>query len=86
VPGFIIPASLIKPVKRSDALFVSPVLALKSAFPEPFHLVFDFGYFNCLGFNSLKRHRPLFRLRTDLLVEIQSRLARHINRPGISSL
>ena len=86
VPGFLISSLHHKHLKSNDALFVSPPFTSAKVFSESFYIVVDFSYFGCVGFKSLRRRKPICRLRKDLLVEIQTRLGRHINRPGILEL
>jgi hypothetical protein len=86
LPGFFIPAQHKKKLKKTGALFISPAFVFEPPYNEPFLLVFHFGYLDSCTFRSLKNRKPLFRLKKDLVVDIQSQLARHVSRPGILSL
>jgi hypothetical protein len=86
LPGFSLPAQHGKKFKKTNALFISPTFAFEAPHQEPFQLVFHFGYLDSCTFKSLKKCKPLFRLKKDLLVDIQNQLARHVSRPGILSL
>ena len=72
--------------KNADFLFVTPRIYNTSCSPATFHFVFDFRHFHACSFDEAKNRKPLFRLRKDLIIEIQSRLTRHVSRPGILSL
>jgi hypothetical protein len=88
LPGFFIPAQHKKKVRsaKTDALFISPAFVFEAPYNEPFLLVFHFGYLDSCTLRSLKNRKPLFRLRKDIVIDIQSQLARHVSRPGILSL
>jgi hypothetical protein len=65
---------------RSEAIFTFP-------FPinylnREYAMVLDFRYFSTTDLQK-ENVKPLFRIRQELLAEIQSKLARHINRQGI---
>ena len=67
---------------KSEAIYISPVFEYET---RKRILVLNFRYFvtNCINDVEFK---VLFRVRTSLLAEIQSKLARHINRQGIMNL
>jgi hypothetical protein len=52
------------------------------------YLLFDYRFLRTLKMEELKSNynRPKYRLRTELLVDIQTGLAKHMNRPGIISV
>ncbi len=80
-------------IKKADYIYASPVFEIDNL---TFKLVFDFRYLTALSFeeldklnkpDSLEKSKVLhhsFCLRHQLLVDIQSHLARHINRPGVT--
>lgn len=68
---------------RTDAIYISPVFEYKN---RHYVLILNFRYFITDDMDTNKKSYPLFRLRTPMLSEIQSRLARHINRQGIMNL
>jgi len=86
LPGFFIPAKFADKVKKADAVFISPAFIFEPLFNEPFRLVLHFGYLDACTLRLLKNRKSHFRLRKDIVVDIQSRLARHVSRPGILSL
>jgi hypothetical protein len=87
VPCILWPANLMEHLKRNtDFLQVSPCFILDSCFAGPFYLVFDFRHFHSQKFEFVGHKKPAFRLRKDLVNEIQNRLARHVNRLGILEL
>lgn len=67
---------------KSDALYVTPVFNYES---QPRIMVLHFRYFNTEKIDE-DIVAPLFRLRHTILSEIQSKLARHINRQGMMCL
>lgn len=69
-------------LNRADYLYISPLLRIKN---ENYKLVFDYRYLRGVTVkeHDFKSTQPFFRIRHELLVDIQSHLARHINRPGV---
>jgi hypothetical protein len=68
--------------KSSEAFFISPSFKL----PGDEHskiLLLDFRHFLSLKNLKTKSFEPLFRVRQELLAEIQSKMTRHLNRQGI---
>jgi hypothetical protein len=67
---------------KSEAIFVSP--KFKYTDGENYVIVLNFRYFfTSNDQKGIKYINPVFRVRHQLLAEIQSRLARHITRQGI---
>jgi hypothetical protein len=69
--------------RHSKFLYISP--------PIEFHekirlMVFDVRFFHARKKGALDGKNPKFRLRHELLVDIQSHLAAHVHRPGVISL
>jgi len=81
--GVLWPVNQSKKIKKSDYIYSSPIFQVNNAI---FKLVFDFRCFTSLPFNKLKDKKPGFKIRHELLVDIQSHLARHINRPGVTAI
>lgn len=68
---------------KSEAIYISP------SFDENEHeriLVLNYRYFLTKELIKVNDIKVLFRIRNSLLSEIQSKLARHINRQGIMNL
>lgn len=68
---------------KSEAIYVSPV------FDEGLHervLVLNYRYFLTQDLRKVNGIKQLCRIRNSALSEIQSKLARHINRQGIMNL
>lgn len=68
---------------KSEAIYVSP------SFDEGSHervLILNFRYFLTEELKKIKGIKQLYRIRNSVLSEIQSKLARHINRQGIMNL
>jgi len=70
-------------IKKCEYIYISPDLEKNGSI---FKLVFDLRYFTSQAFDTIRKKKASFRLKHDLLVDIQSHLARHINRPGVISL
>ena len=81
--GILWPLKYKKKVKQADYIYKSPVIEFKN---KLFYLVFDFRSFTSVRISVLKTVKPIFRIRKSLLVDIQCRLSRHINRPGVVSI
>jgi hypothetical protein len=82
VKGVKINASFRKYINTSEAIFVSPTFRILEADNEEV-IILDFRHlysFKEMPENGLT---PLFRVRQQLLAEIQSKLSRHINRQGV---
>ena len=65
---------------KSEALFFSPDFQHNN---RAYFLVLDFRYFFTDDIQPNENFIPIFRLRQQILSEIQSKLARHISRQGI---
>jgi hypothetical protein len=82
-------------IKTAEYIYASPIFEINDLTCK---LVLDFRYLTALSFeelkdlygpNNSKKSQELqlsFCLRHQMLVEIQSQLARHLNRPGVISL
>ena len=51
-----------------------------------YKMVFNLRSLKSLPLGKLKNRKLIFRMRNELLAEIQSHIAKHINRPGIISI
>ena len=66
---------------KSEAIFMSPVFNIDN---ESYVMVVHFRYFFTINSSlGIKHLQQIFRIRQQLLAEIQSKLARHINRQGV---
>lgn len=66
---------------KSEAIFISPKFKYEN---DTYILVLHFRYFfTAPGSNGVQGLVPLFRVRQQLLSEVQSKLARHISRQGV---
>jgi len=70
-------------IKKAGFIYNSPLIKLET---KLYYMVFDLRFFTSIEFSKLKDKSPLFRLKHDYLVDIQSKLAPHINRPGVMSV
>lgn len=67
--------------EKSEAIFISPKFKYEN---ENYVLVLHFRYFfTAPSADGVKGLVPLFRVRQQLLAEVQSKLARHISRQGV---
>ena len=84
IPGFLWPVQLFE-CKRAGYLYRTPVMKLNGD-DDLYRLVFDFRLFTSAPFDEIKRSKYLFRVKQELLADIQSRLASHVSRLGTVSL
>jgi len=85
IPGVLWPSNLSKFIKKNaQYTYCSPVI--KYADGNLYHLVFDFRFFTSASFDKIDNSKYLFRIKQELLTDIQSQLSSHVNRPGIISL
>lgn len=82
VKGMLIKAEHISFIdEKSEAIFISPKFKYGQ---EKYAIVLHFRYFfTSPGGNGVKGLSTLFRVRQQLLSEIQSKLARHVSRQGV---
>lgn len=82
VKGMLIKAEYVTFIDgRSEAIFISPKFKHEN---DTYVLVLHFRYFfTAPGSNGVQGLVPLFRVRQQLLSEVQSKLARHISRQGV---
>lgn len=82
VKGILVKTDHLKYIdNRSEAVFVSPKFKYEQ---YNYAMVLHFRYFfTSPGGKNVKNLNPLFRVRQQMLSEIQSRLARHVSRQGI---
>lgn len=74
--------------KNTTPIFIydlCPVLEIESDY---YYIVFDFRYFKALKQEYIKEHfqKPNYKIRSQLLNDLQAGLSNHINRPGIVSV
>ena len=69
-------------IKKAEYLYQTPIFRFDN---ENIKIIFDFRYFTSLPFDCIDniKPKPIFRIRQQLLVDVQSHLSRQINRPGI---
>lgn len=65
---------------KSEAIFISPDFLFNGL---SYFLVLDFKYFFTDNVEENDDYKPIFRIRQQVLSEVQSKLARHVNRQGI---
>jgi hypothetical protein len=82
-PGILWNTNHINYISKADNLYISPNIFLDG---NCYNMVLDLRYFTSYPFETLKAIKPIFRLKHTFLVDIQSLLSRHINRPGITSI
>ena len=84
LPGFLCPTSIFS-CKNGDYLYRSPTIKLNDD-DELYMLIFDLRLFTSGPFDAIDQSKYLFRLRPELLADIQSRLSGHVSRLGVISL
>lgn len=83
IPGILCPSEFSKHIKNAQFIYRSPIIKYEGSL---YNLVFDFRFFTSVSLNALDNSKWLFRIKQELLVDIQSRLSSHVNRPGITAL
>jgi hypothetical protein len=70
---------------HADYMYISDVIKYET---KNYCFVLDFGYFHSCTEGQLtrKKKKKIMRLRQEILVDIQSKLASHVHRPGLMSL
>lgn len=82
VNGLLIPIEYKEYIEdKSEAVYILPISIEEDG--VEYLLVLDFRYFETYNLTGDNTEKVLFRVRQELLAEIQSKLARHINRQGI---
>ena len=66
--------------KHALFLYVSPAIHYKG---KDYKMILDFRYFTSVKADELKSTDVLFRIRKELLSDIQIKLSSHINRTGV---
>ena len=69
--------------KHTEYIFKSPIIKYEN---KLYRIVLDLRLFTSLPETTLESLEVLFRIRRQLHVEIQSHLARHVNRLGLMYL
>ena len=81
--GLMWPENDFNKIKKADYIYTSPIFKVGD---KIYKFVFDLRYLTTLLFDELTDKDPVLRIRHDLLVDIQSKIAGHINRPGVMCL
>ena len=83
LPGIICPKNFGNKIKKAGFIYTTPILKIDN---EPVYLVFNIKYLSSIPLNSLNEKTSNMRIRKELLNDIQTKIAGHINRLGITSL
>ena len=83
VQGVIIESRFVDYINQGDAFYTSPVIRYEN---RNYIVVLNFNYFITTELTNQPSHITLFKMRRQMLAEIQSKLARHISRQGIMNL
>lgn len=81
--GLKMPGKQICSVKEALFLYKTPMFSKNI---EYYSFVFDLRFITGMEQRDLKEKKPILRIRHELLVDLQSKIAGHINRPGVTSL
>jgi hypothetical protein len=81
LPGIIWPEQYENKLKKADYIYRTPLFLIND---QLCNFVFDLRYLSSITFDRLNDKTSLYRFRKELLVDIQSKIAGHINRPGIT--
>lgn len=83
VQGVMIEARFIDYINQGDAFYTSPIIKHNG---NNYIIILNFNYFITTDLTNGSSCNMLFKIRRPMLAEIQSKLARHINRQGIMNL
>lgn len=81
--GIVVPIKYDKKIKKADYIYRSKIVNIKG---EIVYLIFDLRDFGSISFESLRNHSIHYQMRHQFLVDIQSKMANHISRPGYFAL
>ena len=84
--GLIWPVEFQKLIKKADYIYATPLFHMENIKCKYGKIIFDLRYLKSFSFEELSKRKILFRMRHPLLVDVQTYLAKHINRPGIISV
>jgi len=84
-PAILIPESHLWAVARAEYLYLSPSFSIGGNLSR---ILIDMRYFTSIPLATLTsaKQGPIFRLKHQFLIDIQSSLSKHVSRPGISSI
>jgi len=83
LPGLMWPGKYENHIKKADYIYKTPLFMVNN---QLFYFVFDIRYLTSIPVNSLEHKKSTIRLRKELLNDIQTKIAGHINRLGVTSL
>lgn len=83
VQGVMIESRFLEYINQGDAFYISPTIKYDK---KNYIIVLNFNYFITSNLDEESNCNILFKLRRPILAEVQSKLARHINRQGIINL
>lgn len=83
IEGIIVPSEYKQYLLNNEAIYCSPTFMYNDI---PCVIVIDYRCLVTAHIGEMQNITPLFKLRRQLLAEIQSKLSRHINRQGIMNL
>lgn len=83
VQGLMIESRFSEYINQGDAFYISPTIKYDN---KNYIIVLNFNYFITSNLDEESNCNILFKLRRPILAEVQSKLARHINRQGVINL
>ncbi len=83
VKGLIIPSDCFDKIAKSDYFLTTPIFALTG---KDFFLAFDLRTFSSCSKEEIESKDYIFSLRTNLVNDIQTKLAAHVSRLGVFNL
>lgn len=81
LPGFMLKEAHRKHLKKTPAIYCSPVPIEYS--DEKFYFVFDFKFLYSVSEKCITNRKPHLKIRQQLLADLQAKLGNHVNRPGV---
>jgi hypothetical protein len=83
LPGLMWPGEYENNIKKADYIYKTPLFMVNN---QLCYFVFDIRYLTSIPVNLLENKKSTMRLRKELLNDIQTKIAGHINRLGVTSL
>jgi hypothetical protein len=84
--GIVWPQKFCNLIKRADYIYTTPLLEIEGARNKIGKIIFDLRYLKSFSFKQIIRKKIFLRMKQTLLVDIQSHMGRHMNRPGVAFL
>lgn len=83
LPGVLVPVEYEKNIKKAEYIYKTQLIKLNNVIG---YLVFDIREFSTINFEQLMKNSSYYRIKKELVVDIQSKISNHVSRPGYMAL